>query len=838
MRDWDRQSRIGARRALRTAGLFVLASALALGCGGPNGRSAEHAARADELLAAGNTRAALIELRSAVQLNPDDAALNARVGALSLELGYMADAMDFYREAHELAPEDTDVTLKLATTLIHLQPQDVQALIDDVLEREPKSVKARVVMVDAAIMRGDVVLAKRTAEEARHIAPKDPNAWWSLARALEAEIKATRKKTTRRIQSPKNFERVLEYYSRYMELGGEHILDAMLAKAELLSGWPGHVKRASSAYRRALRYAKNNGSRSDRIRAGELAIRFGRTAKLDKLVRLAAMQQVALAPDHLPGWMQLIELQDGHPVIQRGVYARMLREQKTNPGAHILFAQFTATHRDLGVAIDHLRHQIEMGVDEAALLTGIANLQLTHGFPSDGRATLDTLEQKYPGRPETRLALARIQLVEGRTSAAIETLETLTDEHDSVEAQLMLTRASLRAGDLERAERAIHQASALSRAPSIELRRLRARVLFEAGNYAQTAAVLKRVRQHQELGPKERLMLAVAYYETGLVPLGRKLLQELIERREEAPAAALELARRDGNNRAVRSNVRLHLEQTYRWHPDAIEVLSKLTEMDIEDGAYDQAMQRLHRAAGRSPRSVDIYMLRGRIEVAGGEFKAARDDAERALLLDPERSNEAMELLALVYSLSPNPNTTLESMKRADAQSGLAPDRLALMAYLMLRLGDEQGARETYERALAGGSQLTLLKNDLAFLLAREGRDLDRAEQLAKEAANAPGESLAAVDTLGFVYLRNGKADAALWQFRFAADHAQPPVATYFYHLGLALMELERSNEARLAFERALSIDPEFADAGEARRQIGLLSAGASTAGPEGAEPS
>lgn len=838
MSEWDRQSLAGWHRVLSPAVLLAMAIGLTLGCGGPDGRSAAHVERADELLAEGEVRDALLELRSAVQLSPDDPALNVRVARLSLDLGYVADAVDHYREAHELDRDDIDITLSLATLLIHLEPEAVAPLIDEVLEREPNSVKARVVLVDAAIARGDVALAMRTADEARRLDPENPDAWWSLARAGSAQIEETRRSQSRRIQSPKNFIRVLEYYTQYMGLGGERILEALLAKADVLAGWPGHVKRASQAYRRALDYASKNGSRSDRIRASELAVRFGRATGRDGLVLLAARQQISIAPDYLPGWTQLVEVHEGKPMKQAGVYAHMLRSQSTNPAAHLLYAQHLATVRKLDLAVDHLRHQIERGVDEAVLLTGIANLQLTRGFPADARNTVDELEQKYPDRPQTQLVVARIQLINGRHDDAVNTLEALLPEHDSAEVQMMLARAALRGGNLELAERSITRAAELSRPLSVELRRLKARIHFETGDYERAAAILKWLQPRETLGPQERLMLAISYYETGLPPVGRKLLQELIERREDAPAAALELARRDGNNKVLRSKVRRYLEQTYRWYPDSIEVLRKLAEMDIEDGSPDQAMHRLHRAAGRSPKSADIYLLRGRLELATGQYKPARDDAERVLILDPTRTNEAMELLAAIYAGSPNPEATLVTMQSADENNGLSADRLALMGYLMLRLGDAEGARVAYERALAAGSQLTLLKNDLAFLLARESRDLDRAEQLAKEAANAPGESLAAVDTLGYVYLRNGKADAALWQFRFAADHAEPPVAAYYFHLGLALMELERSGEARQAFERALAIDPEFPDAGEARRQIGLLSAGAAIESPSGAEPS
>jgi tetratricopeptide (TPR) repeat protein len=166
-------------------------------------------------------------------------------------------------------------------------------------------------------------------------------------------------------------------------------------------------------------------------------------------------------------------------------------------------------------------------------------------------------------------------------------------------------------------------------------------------------------------------------------------------------------------------------------------------------------------------------------------------------------------------------------MKEADAAGKLSPDRLVLLGRLQLQVGDTDDAIATYERALAGGSQLTMLKNDYAYLLARTGRDLDRALQLAKESAAAERDSLSAADTLGYVYLRAGNADAAFWQFRYVTANAEPPVAQYQYHLALALMELDRDAEARIALERALAIDPQFADAKSAREELARLSAAA-----------
>jgi tetratricopeptide (TPR) repeat protein len=170
------------------------------------------------------------------------------------------------------------------------------------------------------------------------------------------------------------------------------------------------------------------------------------------------------------------------------------------------------------------------------------------------------------------------------------------------------------------------------------------------------------------------------------------------------------------------------------------------------------------------------------------------------------------------------------AMEAQAAKRGLSADRLALLARLNLGVGRTARALELYEQAHDQGSDLLFVKNDLAYLLASLGGDLDRALALARMATEAPGENVSAVDTLGYVYLKLGKPDAAVWQFRQAVSQAVPPVPDYYFHLGLALVELGKTEQARAAFQEALALNPEFSDAEQARQ---LLKKNPSTAAAE-----
>ena len=87
-------------------------------------------------------------------------------------------------------------------------------------------------------------------------------------------------------------------------------------------------------------------------------------------------------------------------------------------------------------------------------------------------------------------------------------------------------------------------------------------------------------------------------------------------------------------------------------------------------------------------------------------------------------------------------------------------------------------------------------------------------------------ESLTTADTLGYVYLQSGAYEAAYWQFRFVTGEADPPRAEYWYHLGLALIELDRPEEARQALAEALKITPNFVPATESLDRLDRASPG------------
>jgi predicted Zn-dependent protease len=97
--------------------------------------------------------------------------------------------------------------------------------------------------------------------------------------------------------------------------------------------------------------------------------------------------------------------------------------------------------------------------------------------------------------------------------------------------------------------------------------------------------------------------------------------------------------------------------------------------------------------------------------------------------------------------------------------------------------------------------------NNLAFLLAETGDNLDEALKLARDSlAKAPAEASFS-DTLGYVYLKRDQKDNALEIFN-GLVRKYPGDPTFAYHLGLALFEKGDKTRAKAEFARAMGQRP------------------------------
>ena len=121
--------------------------------------------------------------------------------------------------------------------------------------------------------------------------------------------------------------------------------------------------------------------------------------------------------------------------------------------------------------------------------------------------------------------------------------------------------------------------------------------------------------------------------------------------------------------------------------------------------------------------------------------------------------------------------------------------------------GDRERAIERYEEAIRYGPELAEAKNNLAYLYADSGENLDRALDLAQDAKALLPDNPSVADTLGWVLFKRGVPSAAISYLKEAEAATEPNDATLGvvrYHLAQAYEANGDAEDALAALDRAL----------------------------------
>ena len=127
-----------------------------------------------------------------------------------------------------------------------------------------------------------------------------------------------------------------------------------------------------------------------------------------------------------------------------------------------------------------------------------------------------------------------------------------------------------------------------------------------------------------------------------------------------------------------------------------------------------------------------------------------------------------------------------------------------------------------FERVLAIDSKAPIAANNLAWIYAENGGNLDVALQLAQTAFAAAPNSAEVADTLGWIYLRKELYPLAIKALDRAIE-LDPKNPTFQYHLGLAYARNGNAERARARLEAALRLRPDFDGAADAKRVLAGL---------------
>jgi tetratricopeptide (TPR) repeat protein len=110
--------------------------------------------------------------------------------------------------------------------------------------------------------------------------------------------------------------------------------------------------------------------------------------------------------------------------------------------------------------------------------------------------------------------------------------------------------------------------------------------------------------------------------------------------------------------------------------------------------------------------------------------------------------------------------------------------------------------------------------NNVAYILAEDGKDLDQALTLVQRAKQqAPGND-DITDTLGLIYVKKNLTDNAISLYVDLVKR-QPNNPLYHFHLGMAQLQKGQRAAARQSLQTALQLRPSKQDEVRIRELIG-----------------
>jgi len=138
------------------------------------------------------------------------------------------------------------------------------------------------------------------------------------------------------------------------------------------------------------------------------------------------------------------------------------------------------------------------------------------------------------------------------------------------------------------------------------------------------------------------------------------------------------------------------------------------------------------------------------------------------------------------------------------------------------RSGDKAAAEKAFLTLLEKHPEHAQTLNYLGYMWAESGTNLERAAEMLVRAVGQEPRNGAYVDSLGWVYFRQGKLDLAE-KYLTDATRLMPRDATIREHLGDVLARRGDANRALTMYRAALTLDPEAKDLDKIRSKIAEL---------------
>ncbi|MCU1238017.1 MAG: Tetratricopeptide 2 repeat protein [Candidatus Solibacter sp.] len=250
--------------------------------------------------------------------------------------------------------------------------------------------------------------------------------------------------------------------------------------------------------------------------------------------------------------------------------------------------------------------------------------------------------------------------------------------------------------------------------------------------------------------------------------------------------------------------------RAYQLNPANSRGLMGIVETNMAQNKTEEALKLLQAESDKAPNRLDLLLAMGNTAVRAGKYDFAIQTFNRVLgQMEKGKAQGDLYLrLGETYRRKGDLSGAVQALQKARE---ILPDNIVVLSTLALVLdaaGRKPEARQVYEATLKLDPNNGVALNNLAFLLAETGGDLDFALTQAQRAKQLMPQLFEISDTLGWIYLKKQMTDSAIDVFKDLVTK-QPNHSTYHFHLGMAYSQKGEKSKALDQLKEALKYNPQ-----------------------------
>jgi tetratricopeptide (TPR) repeat protein len=429
--------------------------------------------------------------------------------------------------------------------------------------------------------------------------------------------------------------------------------------------------------------------------------------------------------------------------------------------------------------------------------------------------------KEYPNNVDALVCRAAILFETGDVKRSITELEgALRIAPNHPDAHFKLGRAMLASQQPERARYQFTEA--IRWAPGNNAARLAlAQIELDAGEYGKAVIAAEESLANQPKDLNAHLIRSVGLRGMKKFDESRAELNAILAVAPKDAEAMFQLGAVEqgvGNAKGAEAYYR----KAYETNPANLQGLLALSRLAIAQEQPDRALKVIQAEIRKSPERPDLHLALASTAQRLQRLEVATSELEWLATKVQPNSVQYAEVEARLAECSVLRKDLQSALRQIEVARKLQPDNPLVLRDLGLiydSLGRRKEARQLYDASLRLNEDDGVVLNNLAYLIAENGGDLDQALTFAQRARQKIPNQLRFIDTIGWIYFKKNLPDNALEVFEDLV-RKKPDEPTFRYHLALVLLQKGQTLRAKQELQAALASHPSVEEAGKIKEQL------------------